>query len=145
MRIVHVILSCCACQLLTRSLMRRLLDANVNRHAGPCPQRSVGPLSMVDSAARVQRRAAQTNLPCATLDGMLTLVSRMQAVVLSMVDPAVLPAVEPGCGCAKEALVPLLAWFRGAMRELPPVEDAEDLDLVCISIIFRAIVSPVLL
>lgn len=99
---------------------------------------------MVDSAARVQRPSAQTNLPCATLYGMLTLASRTQAVVLSMVDPAVLPAVEPGCGCAKEALAPLLAWFRGAMRELPPVEDAEDLDLVCISIMFRAIVSPVL-
>ena len=87
---------------------------------------------MVDSAASVQRRAAQTHPPCATQNGVLTLVSRMQALVLSMVDPAVLPAVEPGCGCAKEALAPLLAWFRGAMRELPPVEDAEDLDLVCI-------------
>lgn len=85
---------------------------------------------MVDSAARMQRRAAQTHLPRATQIGVLTVVSRMQAVVLSMVDPAALPAVDPGCGCAKEALVPLLAWFRGAMRELPPVEDAEDLDLV---------------
>ena len=64
--------------------------------------------------------------------------------MLSTVDPAVLPAVDSGCGCAKEALAPLLAWFRGATRELPPVEDAEDLDLVCMSIFSRAIVSPVL-
>lgn len=51
--------------------------------------------------------------------------------MLSMVDPAVLPHVDPERGCAKAALPPLVAWFNGAMRQLRP-EEVPDVDLVCL-------------
>ena len=54
-----------------------------------------------------------------------------QALMLSMVDPAVLPQVDPERGCAKAALPPLVAWFNGAMRQLRP-EEVPDVDLVCL-------------
>ncbi len=59
----------------------------------------------------------------------LQLYGCAQALMLSMVDPAVLPQVHPERGCAKEALPPLVAWFSGAMRQLPP-EEVPDVDLV---------------
>ena len=52
-----------------------------------------------------------------------------QALMLSMVDPAVLPHVHPERGCAKDALAPLVAWFSGALRQLRP-EEPPDVDLV---------------
>ncbi|KAK9845720.1 hypothetical protein WJX81_000463 [Elliptochloris bilobata] len=52
----------------------------------------------------------------------------LQALVLSMADPAALPEVHTERGCAKEALPALLAWFNGAMRQLRP-EETLDMDL----------------